>query len=489
MGLEIRLLAGVFLLTLMFSAIACADNLLIGGIMQKSGAVEKNSDYQEIAASLKAKYIPTYYGGFANDVIEVRNAALGIGSVKNGLLGLDGLPNKALDHHYDTIVAYSGGTSTAVTALADYARYGLTCDTLILVSPMAAAINEATKGNALTGLLTTGRGMLSGDIDDTMAGLNKIQESTKVADEEGDAKFEKQIGTILENNPGLKIIVIQSPQDKPTFYGETYQYTFTKDASAFKEFNNRITIHNEPLDNRLLLDNPHKDIFFEFAKTHLANDGSGIKFSPTAQSTRFSVADQSTNPNPFEANPVGKIGLQEAVALCIQGKYDEAIRGYKTANGLWTNFRPNQQMYFDIGDSLFQIGKFEEAIQIYQKILEDIYLDSNAIELSLAWERIGAALNNLGRTEEANQAFANAKEQKDKRRHDSQDLPLPTETWQEEDKMIRATGGYSQGSGSSGGLSPGQKQAIEQAIDNMVPGEYNQYYNTNPRFKQAIPSY
>lgn len=480
MVLEIRLLAGVFLLTLMFSAIACADNLLIGGIMQKSGAVEKNSDYLEIAASLKAKYIPTYCGGIVNDVIEVRNAALGIGSVQNGLLGLDGLPNKALDHHYDTIVAYSGGTSTAITALDDYARYGLTCDTLILVSPMAAAVSDATLDKTWLGKKIVPK---SGTLG---TAYSQIKDNANSADAEGNAKFEEQIYNILKKNPKLKIIVIQSQQDKPSLESETYQYTFKEE--IFREYGDQIEIHDDPKLASSGL-NAHKEIFFDYAKSHLSNDGSGIKFSPTGQSTGVSVADQSTNPNPFEANPVGKIGLQEAVALCIQGKYDEAIRGYKTANGLWTNFRPNQQMYFDIGDSLFQIGKFEEAIQIYQKILEDIYLDSNAIELSLAWERIGAALNNLGRTEEANQAFANAKEQKDKRRHDSQDLPLPTETWQEEDKMIRATGGYSQGSGSSGGLSPGQKQAIEQAIDNMVPGEYNQYYNTNPRFKQAIPSY
>lgn len=200
-------------------------------------------------------------------------------------------------------------------------------------------------------------------------------------------------------------------------------------------------------------------------------------------------------------------GLKEAVALSLQGKYDDAVQVYKTAIGFEAEDTTYARFYFEIGDTLIQQGRNDEAIQMYKKVLT-LDPDSYAIGIydpSSAWARIGDALNGLGRTTEAKAAFVVADELKQEYEN-LQNYSNPQKSgqgdwlqfgsgrssWEEEDKMIRSTGGYSrpapgQGSpGSSGGLTPEQRQAIEQAIDNMEPvGEYNQYYNTNPRYELA----
>jgi hypothetical protein len=295
MVLKIWYFVAALILLIVFSGVAYGDNLLIGGIKQDNPndactnpsdpSTCPNAKYQEIAESLKATYIPTYYGerdDGMDDVNEVRKAALGIESEQNGLADQNGKPNAALKHHYDTIVAYSGGTSTAVTALADKANYGLTCDTLILVSPMAAAVSDATLKNTASSVIAGG--MRGGIVDATLSGAI----SSNMADAEANAKFEDQIKTILKNNPNLKIIVIQSEQDKPTIFSELYQYTFVE-GNTFKEYKSRIQIISAELTSTN--EQAHKDLFFEYATSHLANDGNGITFSPTGQSTK---------PNPFE---------------------------------------------------------------------------------------------------------------------------------------------------------------------------------------------
>lgn len=325
MASKIRFTVTVLIMLMFFSGVVCGKNLLLGGINQDAPCDEPcsssaNMEYKKIAASLDADYIPMYYGGMANDVNQVREAALGIATEQNGLEQLKSLKNKALynpydaiiadyakyglksqknkatSNHYETIVAYSGGTATAVTALADYAKYGLTCDTLILISPMAAAVRQDTIDNALSAGIALGLASAQpvADIPGIIKNGIEVKKSVESADAEGNAKFEEQIKAIMTNNPNLKLIVIQSQQDKPTPAGigsEAFQYTFTKDENSFKEFENRITIHNEKLDSKgSLLDkgiNAHTDLFFEYAKTHLANDGNGITFSETGQSTAY----------------------------------------------------------------------------------------------------------------------------------------------------------------------------------------------------------
>lgn len=400
MALKIRLLAYVLFLILMFSAIACADNLLIGGISQKAMC---NPDYQEIAESLDAEYIPTYYGGsIENDIREVRNAALGKGSVQNGLLGLDDSPNKKLKHHYDTIVAYSGGTATAVTALSDYSKYGLTCDTLILISPMAAGVSDGTFAGTIAAVAAAGEvgtiaggalGTLGGPLSPmtvpvgmvgggglAMAGTTYL--ASIVADLEANKRFENQIETMLKNNPEIKIIVIQSEEDKPTVLSDVYEYTFGK-SKTFDKYKDRILIDKAKLTSKG--EQAHKDIFFQYATSHLANDGSGgIEFSPTGQ--------------------------------CIG---------------------PSQSSGYTIDVSQIPGVKFFPAGTVKQETQGSNWLGDN-----------------YGFT-----------------------------SWEEEDKMIRNSGGYSRPAPVQG--SSGSSRSIQQAIDNMEPvGEYNHYEDTNPIFCQ-----
>lgn len=262
-----RSLAFLLLLIMLFSGVSCGYNLILGGINQSEPCVEPcssaaNDDYKEIAASLDAYYFPMYYKDLGSNIEEVRKAALGEASEQNGL------ENGALkNHHYETIVAYSGGTSTAVTALADKTKYGLTCDKLVLVSPMAAGIRldmPETSGASPEGDLVIDILQIAADI-----------ENAKLY-------FKKQVDEIRANNPNIKIIVIQSPDDKPSLLSDTYQYWFDGKDPGIEVYEADLTKTGEEA---------HKEIFFNYAASHLANDGSGIKFSPTGQSTK---------PNPFE---------------------------------------------------------------------------------------------------------------------------------------------------------------------------------------------
>ena len=284
MALKFRLSAFALMVLMVFSGVVCGENLLIGGIMQNGPNQEDNPRYQEMATQLKATYIPTYYGeqeDGMDDIEEVRKAAMGEASIQNGLEN-DALSN----HYYDTIVAYSGGTSTVVTALADADRK-LTCGTLVLISPMAAGVSESTKAGAVaaTGVVG-GIGVTAGSALGALGGpfspvtvpagaavvggtatAAAIKVSSMVADSEANRRFEKQIDEILTLNPELKIIVIQSPEDKPTILSETYQYTFPKDK------NTRITVDNVPLDSKG--EDAHKDLFFAYAKENLEADNNG----------------------------------------------------------------------------------------------------------------------------------------------------------------------------------------------------------------------
>jgi len=252
---------------MIFTGTTCGYNLLLGGIDQDEPCVEPcssaaNNKYKEIAASLDAYYFPMYNQDRGSNIEEVRNASLGVATEQNGL------KNGALNnHHYETIVAYSGGTSTAVTALADKANYGLTCDKLVLVSPMAAGIRldmPETSGASPEGELVIDILQIAADIENAKS------------------NFKKQVDEIRANNPNIKIIVIQSQDDKPSLLSDTYQYRFDgKDPG--------IEVHE--VDLTKTGEDAHREIFFNYAASHLANDGNGITFSPTGQSTK---------PNPFE---------------------------------------------------------------------------------------------------------------------------------------------------------------------------------------------
>jgi len=243
---------------MLFSGVACGGNLLLGGINQDKPVCDEpcssaaNYDYKEIAADWDAYYFPMYYSDVATNIKEVNMAARGKATEQNGLKKLEGLKKKDGTNHYETIVAYSGGTSTAVAALADNAKYGLTCDTLILVSPMAA---------------------------------------TTIKDD-----FEKAIEDILVSGAVKNIVVIQSEDDQ-LLAGDLYQFRFSNDMFSNKEINSKITIHDVKLDLPITPngdenaesttpigytgEQAHKDIFFEYAKDHLklGNDGR-VYYSP-----------------------------------------------------------------------------------------------------------------------------------------------------------------------------------------------------------------
>jgi len=256
--LEIRSLVIASLLTMLFSGVACGGNLLLGGINQDKPVCDEpcssaaNYDYKEIAADWDAYYFPMYYSDVATNIKEVNMAARGKATEQNGLKKLEGLKKKDGTNHYETIVAYSGGTSTAVAALADNAKYGLTCDTLILVSPMAA---------------------------------------TTIKDD-----FEKAIEDILVSGAVKNIVVIQSEDDQ-LLAGDLYQFRFSNDMFSNKEINSKITIYDVKLDLPITPngdenaesttpigytgEQAHKDLFFEYAKEHLklGNDGR-VYYSP-----------------------------------------------------------------------------------------------------------------------------------------------------------------------------------------------------------------
>jgi hypothetical protein len=217
-------------------------NLLIGGIGESSGSnPDDNSDYRKIADQINAMYVPTYYTGTReDDVAEVNKAASSNPTYQNGLKrdelkGVDESNKKG----YDTIVAYSGGTATAVEALAH--QY-IKCHTLILISPMAA---KTRKNSDLT------------------TGLTPL--TTMKYD------FYNEIENILKNDAVENIVVIQSENDKLTF-GDLYQY-------RFHESTDKITVHNVSLETTG--ETAHKELFFDYTKDHLGLDDNGrIYYEP-----------------------------------------------------------------------------------------------------------------------------------------------------------------------------------------------------------------
>ncbi|MCJ7444802.1 MAG: tetratricopeptide repeat protein [Methanotrichaceae archaeon] len=87
--------------------------------------------------------------------------------------------------------------------------------------------------------------------------------------------------------------------------------------------------------------------------------------------------------------------------LGMQGKFDEAIQAYDKAIDLDPNFAKGWKTK---GSALFGLGKYDEAIAAYDKAIQ---LDPNDAE---AWNNTGHALESLGKTSEANAAYGKAKE-------------------------------------------------------------------------------
>lgn len=309
MGLKIKDTIFILLAAILFSGIVCGEethkNLLLGGINQEAPEATQayytpisyykdlgnceatNINYLEIAEDLDAYYFPMYYKDEASNIDEVHNAAIGVATDQNGL------NNEALhEKAYDTIVSYSGGTSSAITALADYTKYGLTCDTLILISPMAAGVSDETYAEAKKTLESTRQ--------ENPIGYLYLGAVTKGnAESEARNNYANQIKAILTSDPPVvkHIIVITSDQDMLeggdvyqvrdfNKYLEYYDYEYDEDYGMnmpqLKYISTSVSIVNQPVTlDTTDGEQGHKDLFFKYAKTHLSNeDGGIIEFNP-----------------------------------------------------------------------------------------------------------------------------------------------------------------------------------------------------------------
>ena len=142
-------------------------------------------------------YIPTYYtGDWLDNGQDVDSAAHSIPTYQNGL------KSGALDKkQYDTIITYSGGTATAVAALDPQDTYGVTCNTLIMISPMKGTLSETD--------------------------------------------YEKKINRILEKGTVKNIVALWSPKDTP-FANRLIGYQASFDNLA-NENPDKIKVYTVPL--------------------------------------------------------------------------------------------------------------------------------------------------------------------------------------------------------------------------------------------------
>jgi len=206
-------------------------NILIGGIGQNGANSDVNPDYKKFADQINAAYAPTYYTGSRKaDISEVIKAAQSKPTDQNGLIST--ILNNV---YYDTIVAYSGGTVTAVTALK---RQHVTCNTLILISPMNADVSPIS---------------IAGLFSDIFYYINKYI-------------YKYQIKNLLDNNYVKQIIVIQS-KDDVLILGDLYQARF-KDGE-----DTRIDVYD--IDLETTGERAHIDIFFTHAMDNLVTDSNG----------------------------------------------------------------------------------------------------------------------------------------------------------------------------------------------------------------------
>jgi len=299
MILKIRSIAFMLFLTILISGVVYCDeirmppdtanvygygegrlNLIIGGIGQDDPTgSDANQNYKDIADDLNAMYIYTYNSGKTNDIAAVNAAASCDGTYfktpQNGLtntvLGGTDLPQK-----YNTIVAYSGGTVTAVTALD---KQDVSCDTLILISPMIGVFPGAAKTLDFPNAYET-----------ASPGIEKGQ-------------YEDQIKRILRDGKVQRILVIQSDDDQ-LFGGNYYQYKFkegkitgveVEDVDLEKLYSDQAISQDrstsDTSENAMSTvpiiytydgEQAHKDLFFKYAKENLkANNNGEIYYVPT----------------------------------------------------------------------------------------------------------------------------------------------------------------------------------------------------------------
>jgi hypothetical protein len=153
-------------------------NLFVGGILEKSSNGDSaEQKWRDFADHNNAVFVPAYYSReILFDPTNVDPMALDINAVnaaaRSEATDLNGLTRDELGANgprsYGTIIGYSGGTTSVITAMA---VQDVKAETLILISPMM------------------GNNENSGEV------------------------FEQKIRSIIEANPNIKILVFQSEQD------------------------------------------------------------------------------------------------------------------------------------------------------------------------------------------------------------------------------------------------------------------------------------
>jgi len=97
------------------------------------------------------------------------------------------------------------------------------------------------------------------------------------------------------------------------------------------------------------------------------------------------------------------IWYNDGIAFQRRFKFEEAIDAFDKVIGI--NRRTDALAWYSKGNVLYQMKKYDEALQAYKISVR--FHKNNAD----CWNNMGAALIALGRTTEADAAFANAKEQ------------------------------------------------------------------------------
>jgi Tfp pilus assembly protein PilF len=92
------------------------------------------------------------------------------------------------------------------------------------------------------------------------------------------------------------------------------------------------------------------------------------------------------------------------VALSQQDRYDEALEAYDSAIMADPLYAEDANFWYEKGNVLYKLDKFDEALMAYDSSIE---IDPRHADV---WYNKGFALTALGRTTEADAAFAKAKE-------------------------------------------------------------------------------
>lgn len=200
-------------LMMLFSGIVCAEfktynsdgsNLFVGGILEESSNGDTaEQKWKNFAIHNDAVFVPAYYSQeILFDPTKVDPMALDINAVnaaaRSEAKDLNGLTRDELGANgprsYGTIIGYSGGTTSVITAMAEQ---DVKAETLILISPMMG--NNA----------------------------------------DSKEMFEQKIKDIIKLNPNIQILVFQSEQDKMAG-----QYQFLTNDYLLNMFPNNIKVYD-----------------------------------------------------------------------------------------------------------------------------------------------------------------------------------------------------------------------------------------------------